>query len=103
MKEVLFDTCFLIDLEREIRRGAGKAHRFLFEHQAARPCITWTMAGEFGEGFADMSEAACNELLKRFEVLPMDEETVRQYASIARSLRMENRLIGTNDLWIAAG
>ena len=46
MNGCLFDTCFLIDLEREMRRGPGKAHDFLRQHAASRPCITLTIAGE---------------------------------------------------------
>jgi predicted nucleic acid-binding protein len=32
----------------------------------------------------------------------MDEATAGQYARITASLRRDKRLIGTNDLWIAA-
>jgi hypothetical protein len=28
MSDLLFDTCFLIDVERELRRGGGPAHGF---------------------------------------------------------------------------
>ena len=44
MSSFLFDTCFLIDLERELRRGSGKAHAFLRETTAARVCLLWTTA-----------------------------------------------------------
>jgi hypothetical protein len=54
----LFDTCFLIDLEREMKRGPGAAHRFLIDHQNSRACLTWTIAGEFAEGFGDISHPA---------------------------------------------
>jgi hypothetical protein len=102
MSDLLFDTCFLIDLEREMLRGEGKAHRFLQQHAAARPWLTWTAAGEFAEGFGDMFHPACAAMLGRFEILPMDEATAHHYAVITKLLRGRNQLIGANDLWIAA-
>lgn len=102
MKHLLFDTCFLIDLEREMKRGSGKAQAFLRENQEALACIPWTVAGEFAEGFADIRDPTCAAMLGRFEMVPMDEATAGQYARITAKLRRENQLIGTNDLWIAA-
>lgn len=102
MSDLFFDTCFLIDLERELRRGSGKAHTFLGQHSAARPWISWTVVGEFAEGFDDIGNPACAAMLGRFEVLPTVEATAGQYARIASTLRRSNQLIGTNDLWIAA-
>ena len=102
MKSMLFDTCFLIDIEREMRRGPSGAHAFLSDHRSARACITWTVAGEFAEGFADIHDPACATMLARFEILPMNLATAAAYARITAQLRREKRLIGTNDLWIAA-
>jgi predicted nucleic acid-binding protein len=102
MNAYLFDTCFLIALEREIRRGDGAAHRFLREHSSARAWICWTVAGEFAEGFGDIRHPACRAMLSRFEVVPMDAKTAGHYARIARELRRRGQLIGANDLWIAA-
>ena len=102
MSHYLFDTCFLIDLEREMRRGRGKAHLFLQQNAAARPCLTWTVAGEFAEGFGDIHHPACAAMLTRFDLLPMDESTAHHCAATTRLLRGLNQLIGTNDLWIAA-
>jgi len=102
MRRLMFDTCFLIDIEREMKRGPGKAHAFLRENPDAIACISWTVAGEFAEGFIAISEPACTDMLGRFEILPMDEATAGQYARITAKLRRENALIGTNDLWIAA-
>ena len=59
MSSFLFDTCFLIDLEREMRRRPGKAHDFLQRNATARPCLSWTVAGEFAEGFGDLHHPAC--------------------------------------------
>jgi len=102
MSDLLFDTCFLIDLEREMRRGKGKAHHFLEQNAAERPWLTWTVAGEFAEGFGDIRHPACAAMLARYDILPMDESTAHQYSVITRLLRGQNQLIGVNDLWIAA-
>jgi predicted nucleic acid-binding protein len=102
MRQFLFDTCFLIDFEREMKRGAGKAHAFLRENADAVALISWTVAGEFAEGFMDICDPACAAMLHRFEILPMDEATAGQYARITSKLRRDSQLIGTNDLWIAA-
>ncbi|MFU8892888.1 MAG: type II toxin-antitoxin system VapC family toxin [Luteolibacter sp.] len=102
MKSYLFDTCFLIDLEREMRRGAGKAHQFLQQRASSRPFISWTVAGEFAEGFGDIHHPACAAMLARFDILPMDPSTAHLYAVTTRHLRGNNRLIGANDHWIAA-
>ena len=102
MKSLFFDTCFLIDLERELRRGPGRSQGFLGQHASTRPVISWTVVGEFAEGFGDIRHPACAAMLSRFEVLPMSESTAGHYARITKALREEQLLIGTNDLWIAA-
>lgn len=102
MSAFLFDTCFLIDLEREMKQKAGKAHLFLERNAASRACISWTVAGEFAEGFGDIHHPACAAMLSRFEILEMGQSTAHQYAVTTRSLRERNQLIGANDLWIAA-
>ena len=102
MNRFLFDTCFLIDLERELKRGVGKAHAFLTQHAQAQPCLAWTVAGEFAEGFGDLHHPACAAMLSRFQILPMGEATTHHYAVTTRKLRQNGQLIGTNDLWIAA-
>ena len=104
MNDLLFDTCFLIDIERELRRGQGQgpAHRFLAHHAAARPWIAWTVAGEFAEGFGSIQDPACAAMLGRFDVVEMNESTAGYYAAITAELRRKSLLIGANDLWIAA-
>lgn len=102
MSRFLFDTCFLIDLERELRRGPGRAHAFLKRNATSVACLSWTIAGEFAEGFGDIHHPCCAAMLERFEILPLDAATAQHYAVITRHLRAEKQLIGTNDLWIAA-
>ena len=99
---MLFDTNFLIALQRERRREPGAAHAFLAAHAAEPVRISVTVAGEYGEGFESFDEPACIELLRLFEVLDLTQETSRRYATITRELRSKGQLIGTNDLWIAA-
>lgn len=36
------------------------------------------------------------------DIVPVNAATARHHAMIARHLRAENQIIGTNDLWIAA-
>lgn len=98
----MFDTCFLIDLEREMRRGGGPAHVFLADNATSRPWISWTVAGEFAEGFGDIRDRACAAMLSRFDVVAMDGSTAGHYARIAATLRRKRQMIGANDLWIAA-
>jgi predicted nucleic acid-binding protein len=102
MSHLLFDTCFLIDVERELRRGGGKAHDFLARHPGARPWISWTVAGEFAEGFGSIQDPACAAMLGKFDVLEMNEATAGCYARVTADLRRKNLLIGANDLWIVA-
>lgn len=102
MSDLLFDTCFLIDIEREFRRGGGPAHRFLAEHADDHPWISWTVVGEFAEGFGGIADPACSAVLDLFEVIERNEDTADQYARITSSLRKSSQLIGANDLWIAA-
>jgi len=102
MSGILFDTCFLIDLERERRRGAGGAHDFLEAHRDARPYLTWVIVGEWAEGFGEIRDPACAAMIGRFEILPFDEATAGHYARVTSRLRRLGTLIGTNDLWIAA-
>ena len=102
MSDLLFDTCFLIDVERELRRGGGAAHRFLAEQADDQPWISWTVVGEFAEGFRGISDPACRAVLNLYEVVEMNEATADQYAKITMHLRKNCQLIGANDLWIAA-
>lgn len=98
----LFDTCFLIDLQREMSSEPGRAHDFLRKEPSACPCLSWTVVGEFVEGFGDINQPACAAMLEKFEILPMDEGTAHQYAVTSSALRKKKQLIGVNEHWIAA-
>jgi tRNA(fMet)-specific endonuclease VapC len=102
VKALLFDTCFLIDLERELRRGEGRAHEFLRLHPASHARLSWTTVGEFAEGFGGIDHPACGAMLARFDIVLVDRSVADRYAFITRHLRDRRQLIGANDLWIAA-
>lgn len=58
--------------------------------------------GEFAEGFENEDDSAVVRVRKQYTLLPSDTETALTYSRIARALRSRGRLIGVNDLWIAA-
>jgi len=98
------DTTFLIDLQKERRqRKEGPAFRVLALHpDAALRCsvVAW---GEFleglpGEGLHPLAIA----LRAHIHVFPLTEGIAEMYARCARSLRADGKLLGANDLWIAA-
>ncbi len=100
---MLFDTTFLIDLQREAqRRQPGRACRFLREHPdvPVRICVlTW---GEFAEGFGPDGEQACADALRPYPTLPLSEAIAWRYGQISKGMRARGERIGDNDLWIAA-
>ncbi len=101
---LIFDTAFLIDSQREKRRGeaSGPAHRFLAGNRDTSMQLPVPALGEFAEGFADLDDPVLGATADQFEILPVDGETAFRYAEITRQLRADGCLIGTNDLWIAA-
>jgi predicted nucleic acid-binding protein len=101
---VAVDTTFLIDLQRERVRGDGNgpAHRFLAAEPDRELHLPTVALGEFAEGFPDSDHVLLRVVRELHVLLPIDEETALQYGRISRALRNVGRLIGTNDLWIAA-
>lgn len=103
MESLIFDTTFLIDFQRErTGKSAGGAHEFLQAHADAGAYLPITAYGEFAEGFADRMDKAFLSVVESFELLPVTRTVADTYAGIVRKLRARGRLIGTNDLWIAA-
>lgn len=102
MALICADTTFLIDLSRELGRSSGPVHDFLREHQADGFAISVTVLGEFAVGFAGLQDKVFLGLKSRFRLLNMGEEDVWHYREIFRHLKSQGRLIGANDLWIAA-
>ncbi len=100
---MILDTNFLIALERETRKSQlGPASQFLVSTAAGRFCITPVIAGEMACGSSLASRQAWESLLLPFQMLPHDAEVAWHYGSIFRTLSTVGKLIGTNDLWIAA-
>ena len=100
---MIFDTSVLISLKREIRRSVeGPASIFVLSLPETRMCITPTIAGELCSGMSMSDRAVWEEFCAAYEMLPMTVETSWIYGGIYRHLARQGRLIGTNDLWIAA-
>ena len=108
-ERVAFDTTFLIDLQRERSAShrshgevTGPAHRFLAARPDLQLYLSPTVLGEFAEGFSDPEHPLLQTVREQHLLLPIDERTALAYGRIARALRQAGRLIGANDLWIAA-
>lgn len=98
---MILDTCFLIDLQRELRKGvAGEAMNFLKAHTRATFRISVISVTEFLEGFAQPADG--ERLLRAFARVDLDSKAAAQAAVIRRSLRLQGNLIGDFDILIAA-
>lgn len=102
MGKVAVDTTFLIDWQKEAGGNAGPVSRFLRAHAEDRFFMSVTVLGEFAAGFADLGQAHYRKVCSSIKLLPTDEETALFYRSSFRDLKAKGRLIGANDLWIAA-
>jgi len=102
MEGLIFDTSFLIDFQRERNRGKAKAHRFLELHSQLVAYLSIVAYGEFAERFSSRTDPVFLSMVGGFELCPTTRETAIIYATICRELRAAGRLIGSNDLWIAA-
>jgi tRNA(fMet)-specific endonuclease VapC len=100
---LILETSFLIDLEREHRRGVpGPAFAFLELREDARLYLTFTIAGELAAGFSMSTRGVWEEFVRPFYLLPPSSDVWWEYGKAHRYLQANGRLIGTNDLWIAA-
>jgi len=100
---VILETTFLVDLERELARGeVGPAQVFL-ESRAAEPLfITFTIAGELAAGVPPNDRRRWERLIEPFETLACTPDVCWEYGQAFQYLKANGRLIGANDLWIAA-
>ncbi|OFW28070.1 MAG: hypothetical protein A3H97_16255 [Acidobacteria bacterium RIFCSPLOWO2_02_FULL_65_29] len=102
-RSLILETTFLVDLEREHNRGTpGTAVAFLETHDEARLYLTFTVAGELAAGTSLSDRARWEAFLGPFYVLQSTPEVSWEYGRACRYLRDNGRLIGGNDLWIAA-
>ncbi|MEM1083511.1 MAG: type II toxin-antitoxin system VapC family toxin [Verrucomicrobiota bacterium] len=100
---MILDTNTLIRLEREVRRAeSGPVVRFLESLENERLCITATIAGELACGLSLAKRDDWYRFIEPYEILATDASTSWHYGEVYRALAKEGRLIGTNDLWIAA-
>jgi len=101
--ELILETMFLVDLEREKSRGhENRAHRFLETHAEDALYLTFTVTGELAAGLREHSRSGWEDFIRPFYVLPCTAEVCWQYGRVYRHLRDVGLLIGANDLWIGA-
>jgi tRNA(fMet)-specific endonuclease VapC len=98
---MMLDTCFLIDLQREFRKGErSRATAFLEAHRSATFSISVITVTEFLEGFASIAEG--ERLLRAYARVNLDSKVASQAAVFRRQLRLDGNLIGDFDILIAA-
>ena len=98
---MILDTCFLIDLQRELRKEIpGRATQFLQAHSRTPFCISVISVTEFLESFAQLADG--ERLLRAYARVDVDSKAAAQAAGIRRSLRLQGNLIGDFDILIAA-
>ena len=102
MEPLIFDTTFLIDFQKERKRGRDRAYRFLERKAEAYAYLPIVAYGEYAEGFASLSDPAFVSVVESYEIIELSRPIAERYAALIRELRAQGQLIGTNDLWIAA-
>jgi predicted nucleic acid-binding protein len=102
-RALIVETSFLIDLEREHNRGVpGRAVAFLEAHGDARLYLSFIVAGELAAGTSLADRKRWETFLAPFYVLASNADVSWEYGRAYRYLQENGRLIGGNDLWIAA-
>ena len=102
-RSLIVETSFLIDLEREHNRGTpGRAVAFLEQIGDARLYLPFIVAGELAAGLSLADRSRWETFLAPFYVLASNAYVSWEYSRAFRYLQENRRLIGGNDLWIAA-
>jgi tRNA(fMet)-specific endonuclease VapC len=102
-RPLILETTFLIDLEREHNRGTpGPAVAFLESNDDARLYLPFIVAGELAAGRSLSEREKWEAFLAPFYVLASNPDVSWEYGRAYRYLQENGRLIGGNDLWIAA-
>jgi tRNA(fMet)-specific endonuclease VapC len=102
-RALIAETSFLIDLEREHNRGTpGRAVAFLEANGDARLYLSFIVAGELAAGTSLADRKRWETFLAPFYVLASNADVSWEYGRACRYLQENGRLIGGNDLWIAA-
>jgi tRNA(fMet)-specific endonuclease VapC len=100
---LILDTNFIIAAEREARRGdTSRTQAFLARYPDEEFFITFTVAGELACGNSASARRDWEILCRPYPILPWTLEISWQYGEIFRALAAQGKLIGGNDLWIAA-
>ena len=100
---LILDTNFIITAEREAKRGLTATIDQFFSSRAEEIFyITFTIAGELACGKSASSQSDWERLCLPYTILPWSLKISWQYGEIYRELAAKGRLIGTNDMWIAA-
>lgn len=95
---MILDTCLFIDLERR----KPEAVSFLADNSSERLCLTVITAGKLACGYEADRLPQLWQRLRHFQIIDVTPEAANAYSRIYRKLRTAGKLIGTNDLWIAA-
>jgi tRNA(fMet)-specific endonuclease VapC len=102
-RALILESTFLIDLEREHNRGTpGPAVTFLESSEDARLYLPFVVAGELAAGVSLDERGKWETFVAPFYVLGSNGDVSWEYGRAYRYLRDNGRLIGSNDLWIAA-
>ncbi len=98
---MILDTTFMIDLQREFRKGpSGPARRFLQNHPNTTFCLSVITVTEFLEGFNSIT--AGEKFIQSLPWIPVDAEIARKAAEFRRFLRHSGTMIGEFDLLIGS-
>ena len=97
------DTTLPIDLWRE-RKKSGFATHFAERHLDSTIHLPWIAKAEFlrGARYAKLDNQEVAHLLSSFCIQWPSEQTLKIYAKIWADLAGIGKMIGPNDLWIAA-
>lgn len=104
---ICIDTTVLIDEFRARGDPEAAVNRALLSHGGETLIVPATVAGEFLDGAAMVSDHRFEEaleILRRRQVVSADLETAWHYGRLVARMRQAGRLAGKsqNDLWIAA-
>lgn len=100
---MIADTTFVIDLEREQKRGRiGPATAWAKKNEREKLNIAWVTAAEFLAGFSDDGRGGAEEVLESYRILEADEAVQWNWSRLQRWTFQRGSLRGENDLWIAA-
>jgi tRNA(fMet)-specific endonuclease VapC len=101
---MILDSTFLVDMERERRRGdVGAAIRFLRANEDVPFAITFTIAGELAAGRSlGLDREKWERFIQPFRLYDYSSDVAWHFGQAFRQLQRDGLMIGTNDLWIAA-